>query len=86
MAQKNPNGSGYKCLFCNYVDNNPSIVSDHQQTHDPVFVPMTKEELTKLIMYIRLTFMSTDNSGLISEDLFNRLNNSAKYRNRSYID
>jgi hypothetical protein len=86
MANKNPKGSGYKCMFCNFTDNNPSVVNDHQQHHDPITVMMTREELTKLVMYIRSTFMTSENQALITKELFNRLDSASRYRAKSSWD
>lgn len=68
MAIKLKTGE-YKCLFCNYRHNNPSLVNDHRdKEHEFVLVPMTNDMLSRLVQFI-----FTKNEELITEDLYNML-------------
>ncbi len=77
MAQRV--GNTYKCLFCSYTDPNPSLVNDHQhQNHEFVLLPITKQELAKLMM-----FFFTKDEALISEDLYKRIRSYSTYKIQS---
>lgn len=70
MAIRLKNGN-FRCLFCNFTHPNPSKVNDHRdQEHEYVLVPMTNEELYKLVQFI-----FTKDETLIDEDLYLRLKN-----------
>jgi hypothetical protein len=68
MSIKMKDGS-YKCLFCDYRNNNPLYVNDHRdQEHDFVLVPMTRDMLFRLMQFI-----FTKDESLITEQLYKLL-------------
>lgn len=48
---------GYKCNFCEKIYKNPTQADNCRDSHDIVYVPMTRTELNRLI------------NGLYSEDI-----------------
>ncbi len=78
MAIKNRDGS-FSCMFCDYRDNNPSIVNDHiSETHDYVLVPFLREDLIRLLQYIMTKGIDSD--GLITERLYNKLRDYSRFQ------
>jgi hypothetical protein len=67
MANKNKNGE-YVCSYCNKVYTHPTQADNCRDSHELIYVPITREDLNRLIQFI---YLKQDE--LLTESLINSL-------------
>ncbi len=80
MPLKLQNGK-FKCLFCEFTHHLSSHVYSHMLEHDYFLVPMTREEIVRLMQFI-----FTKDDSLIPESLYKRLRDFSTYREKNLLD
>jgi hypothetical protein len=66
MANKTKNG--YRCGYCNKLFADPIECDNHKETHQLIYVALSKQDLNRLVQFIY-----TQEQGLLTETLVENL-------------
>jgi hypothetical protein len=54
MAIKDKKGSGYFCSYCEKKYSHPQAADQCRDSHDLIYIALTKEDLNRLLMFLQL--------------------------------